>query len=137
MPERPEGRTEAAERMLLVMRCLLSLKTGGRCLLRQERGRTHFAMSGDCSVVADTLKLDRVCLPIWRGILGKKKSNLVVSGMNVMECRRVKFIGGCWILVVPTAKADRRQIALGAVLSCSVPEPRFGVERCDKSIYEQ
>ena len=45
--------------------------------MRRERGDlegTYEAMSGDCAVAADTLKMDQEDLPCWRWEMGQGKT---------------------------------------------------------------
>jgi hypothetical protein len=58
MPERSKSRAETGERMMVSYVKLQVVQTAEKVKsLRQERGWTYDAMSGDGSVIADTLKL--------------------------------------------------------------------------------
>jgi hypothetical protein len=51
---------------------------------RKERGRTHDAMSGDCSVIADTLK--SVVAVCRSGYDSEQKMGVVVGERDRNEC---------------------------------------------------
>lgn len=71
MPERSKSRAETVSRIIISHVALELYKSAIKTLVRQERGRTYDAMSGEGSVIADTLKLFGLCLPCWRVVLRK------------------------------------------------------------------
>lgn len=57
MPERLECRAEPVATRLSVGVCWLEYRPGPRPGSFAEKGGTYDAMSGDCAVIADTLKM--------------------------------------------------------------------------------